>query len=108
MCIGCFHNINENKPPLYQVLNKKIINKKIQLVKKLTQLKEWLISPCFTFAQIYKLQKYMQHKMYGNVIVPTNVNQIQSMLPRSPHDGATICVFLKRHLKYESFKKFKS
>jgi hypothetical protein len=31
----------------------------------------------FTFAQIYKLQKYMQRKMYGSVInVSTNVNQI--------------------------------
>jgi hypothetical protein len=38
----------------------------------------------------------MQRKMYGSVIsVPTNVNQIQSMLPRSRHDGATICVFFK-------------
>ncbi len=45
----------------------------------------------------------MQHKMYGNVInVPTNVNQTWSMLPHSPHDGATICVFLKWHLKYKS------
>jgi hypothetical protein len=42
----------------------------------------------------------MQRKMYGNVInVPTNVNQTQSMLPRSPHDGAIIRVFFKRHFK---------
>jgi hypothetical protein len=41
--------------------------------------------------------------MHGNVInVPTNVNQTQSILPRLPHDGATICVFLKRRLEYKS------
>jgi hypothetical protein len=74
MCTSCFHNISENKPPLYQVLNKKVINKKIPLAQKLAQLEKCLISSCFVFTQIYKFQKYMQHKMYGSVInVPTNV-----------------------------------
>jgi hypothetical protein len=41
--------------------------------------------------------------MHGNVInVFPNVDQIQSILPRLPHDGATICVFLKKHLEYKS------
>jgi hypothetical protein len=32
--------------------------------------------------------------MHGSVInVPTNVDQIQSILPHLPHDGATIGVF---------------
>jgi hypothetical protein len=74
MCTSCFHNIGENKPPLYQVSNKKIINKKNSLVQKLTQLEKRLISSCFVFVQIYKLQRYMQCKMYGIVInVPKNV-----------------------------------
>ncbi len=74
MCTSCFHNSNENKPPLYQVSNKNFINKKNPLVQKLTQLEKCLISSCFAFAQIYKLQRYMQHKMYGSVInVLTNV-----------------------------------
>jgi hypothetical protein len=34
--------------------------------------------------------------LHGNVIyVPTNVDQIQSILPCLPHDNATIGVFLK-------------
>ncbi len=34
--------------------------------------------------------------MHGSVInVPTNVNQTQSILSHLPHDGTTICVFLK-------------
>jgi hypothetical protein len=41
--------------------------------------------------------------MHGSVInVPTNVNQIQSILPCSPHDGATIGMFFKKCLEYKS------
>ncbi len=41
--------------------------------------------------------------MHGSVInVPPNVNQTQSILSCLPHDGATINVFLKRHLEYKS------
>jgi hypothetical protein len=71
-------------------------NKIISLVQKLTQLEKCLISPYFAFAQIYKLQGYMQYNMHGSVMnVPTNVDQIKSILPRSSNDGATIGVFLK-------------
>ncbi len=41
--------------------------------------------------------------MHGNIInVPTNVDQIQSILPRLPCDGATISVFFKWCLEYKS------
>ncbi len=41
--------------------------------------------------------------MHGSVLnVLTNVNQTQSILPRLPHDGATIDVFFKWHFKYKS------
>jgi hypothetical protein len=41
--------------------------------------------------------------MHGSVInVLRNVDQIQSILSHLPHDGATIGVFLKRHLEYKS------
>jgi hypothetical protein len=42
--------------------------------------------------------------MHGNVInVPANVDQTKSILPHLSHDGATICVFLKRRFEYKSF-----
>jgi hypothetical protein len=53
ICKICLHNINENKPPLYQVWNKKFKNKIIPWIKKLAQLQERLISPYLTFVQIY-------------------------------------------------------
>jgi hypothetical protein len=38
----------------------------------------------------------MGNKMHGSVInVLINMDQIRSILPHLPHDGATICVFLK-------------
>jgi hypothetical protein len=41
--------------------------------------------------------------MHGSVInVPTNVDQTQSILPRLPHDGVIIGVFLKWCLEYTS------
>ncbi len=55
------------------------------------------------FIQIYKLQGYEQYNMHDSVInVLANVNQIQLILPHLPHDGATICVFLKQRLEYKS------
>ncbi len=69
----------------------------------MNKLEKRFISPRFAFAQIYKLQGYGQYKMHGSVInVPTNVDQIQSILPHLPHDGATIGVFLKICLEYKS------
>jgi hypothetical protein len=42
--------------------------------------------------------------MHGSVInVPANVDQTQLILPYLPHDGETICVFLKQCLEYKSF-----
>jgi len=41
--------------------------------------------------------------MHGSVInVLRNVDLIQSILSRLPHDSATIDVFLKQHLEYKS------
>ncbi len=41
--------------------------------------------------------------MHGSVInVLVNVDQTQSILPRLPHDGVTICVFFKRCIEYKS------
>ncbi len=68
----------------------------ISLLTKLTHLKKCLVSPQLVFAQIYKLHGYGQYKMEGIVInVPTNINQMQLLLPCLPYDDTTIGVFLK-------------
>jgi hypothetical protein len=41
--------------------------------------------------------------MHGSVInVLANVNQTQSILPRSSHDGAIVGVFFKQRFEYKS------
>jgi hypothetical protein len=103
ICTSCLHNISGNKPPLYQVSNKKFKNKIIPSIHKLTQLEEHFISTCFNFAQIYKLQGYGQYNMHGNVInVFINVSQTQSILSCLPPDNATIGVFLKQRCGFKS------
>jgi hypothetical protein len=68
----------------------------ISLITKLTHLDERLVSPRLTFARIYKLHGYGQYKMKGIVIsVPTNINQMQLVLPCLPYDEAMIGVFIK-------------
>jgi hypothetical protein len=45
--------------------------------------------------------------MKGSVInLPTNINQMQLMLPCLPYDAAIIGVFFKRRLAYKSFYMF--
>jgi len=65
---SCLHNISENNPPLYQISNEISRNKFSSSIQKLTQLEKCPISPHFAFAQIHKLQGYMQYNMHGNVM----------------------------------------
>jgi hypothetical protein len=55
------NNINENKPPLYQVLNKIHRNKIIPLVQKLAQLENDL------FHHILFFFKFINFKGMGNI-----------------------------------------
>ncbi len=66
ICISFLHNISENKPPLYPVLNKISRIKIIPSIQKLTQLGKHSTTPCFNFVQMYKLQGYGQYKMHGS------------------------------------------
>jgi hypothetical protein len=69
----------------------------ISLVTKLTHLEECFIYPWLVFVQIHKLHGYGQYKMKGNVNnIPTNINQMQLMLPHLPYDEVRIGVFLKQ------------
>jgi hypothetical protein len=41
--------------------------------------------------------------MRGSVVnVPSNLDLIQGVLPRLPHDSSTIAIYLKRKLEYKS------
>jgi hypothetical protein len=48
----------------------------------LNRIKECLITPCLTFAQIFQLQGHEQYGLHGRIVnIPTNLNIIQKKLP---------------------------
>jgi hypothetical protein len=52
----------------------------------LNKIEECLIAPCLRFAQIFQLQGYGQYGLHGSIVnVPTNLNIIQTILPRMPY-----------------------
>jgi hypothetical protein len=61
------------------------------------------VSPRLAFAQIYQLKGYGQYGIRGSIVnVPTNLDLVQNVLPRLPHDSSTVAVYLKRKLEYKS------
>jgi hypothetical protein len=61
------------------------------LAQELTWKEKCFISPCFAFAQIYKLYDYGQYRMHGIVInLLTNVDQTQLILQCLSYDETTI------------------
>ena len=78
-------------------------NTTLEFVLTLTHLEERLISPRLAFAQIRQLgYKKSQIGLTGSVInVPSNLDIIQSALPRSVFDTMTITVMIKRKMEYK-------
>jgi hypothetical protein len=79
-------------------------NTHIPFVSILFELKKRLIILRQTFPHIYQVQGYVQLKMHGNVInVRSNLNIIQSFLPRLFDNETTFGLIIKRKLEYNSF-----
>jgi hypothetical protein len=94
---------NKNKTPKFFVPTNIRLKNDIDSVKKLNELKKWLISRCLAFVQIWQLQGYGQYNIRGNIInVPSNINYTQSILFHFPHDKTIISLLLKRQMKYKS------
>jgi len=79
----------------------------IPFVSILFELKYIFIILKQTFAEICQVQGYGQFKMHGSVInVPSNLNIIQSVLPRLSNDETTSGLIIKNELEYNSFHTF--
>jgi hypothetical protein len=75
----------------------------MNVVSSLNKIEEPLVSPRLAFAQIYQLKGYGQYGIRGSIVnVPANLDLIQNVLPRLPHDSSIIVVYLKRKLEYKS------
>jgi hypothetical protein len=63
----------------------------MHLVSTLNVVEEWLIAPHLTFAKKLQLKGYGQYGLHGNIVnVPTNLDLVQIILPRMPHNDYTI------------------
>ena len=103
ICKYCNSSIrNEKIPPFASPICIRR-NTKLESVSTLTHLEERLISPRLAFAQIRQLgYKKSQIGLTGSVInVPSNLDIIQSALPRSVFDTMTIAVMIKRKMEYK-------
>jgi hypothetical protein len=70
----------------------------MNVVSSLNKIEEPLVSPRLAFAQIYQLKGYGQYGIRGSIVnVPANLDLIQNVLPRLPHDSSIIVVYLKRN-----------
>jgi hypothetical protein len=102
-CKFFYYFCNKIKTPKLLVLTNIKLNNDIDFVKKLNELKEQLISPCLSFAQIWRLQGYGQYNIKGSIInVPSNIKFTQSILFCLPRDETTISLSLKRQMEYKS------
>jgi hypothetical protein len=82
--------------------NNFFLNIHIPFLSILFELKEIFVILKQTFADIF--QVHGQFKMHGSVInVPSNLNIIQSILPRLFDDETTFGLIIKRKLEYNSF-----
>jgi hypothetical protein len=103
LCKSCYSFFNKNKTTKLLVPINIRLDNEIDFVKKLNEFKKKLVSPRLTFVQIWQLQGYGQYNIKRTIInVASNINFIQSILPRLPHDEATIGLSLKRQIEYKS------
>ncbi len=97
ICNYCQKEIDCGKQ-LNMILHEHITNNQLnfKFVLILHKFEEHLIALHLAFAQIFQLKGYGQYGMHGSIVnVPTNLDLVQIILPRSPYDDGSILVFLK-------------
>jgi hypothetical protein len=79
----------------------------MHLVSTLNVVEKWLIAPHLTFAQFFQLKGYGQYGLHGNIVnVPTNLDLVESILPRMPHNDFTTVYFkTKNKIQINSYVK---
>jgi hypothetical protein len=84
ICKSCKNKLDIRKPFDSLLQNHIIINKpNMKYFLMLNKIEECLIASCLGFALIFQLQGYVQYGLHGSIVnVPTNVNIIQTILPR--------------------------
>jgi hypothetical protein len=83
ICKSCKRKFDIGKPFDLVLQNHITTNKpNMKFLLMLNRIKERIIAPCLTFAQIFQLQGYEQYGLRGEIVnVPTYLNIIQIFLP---------------------------
>lgn len=99
ICITCANSLTKKKIPLQASVNNLRVIEVPQSLKTLSSLEKQLVSKIIPFMKILSLPKGAQHGLKGQVVlVPSNVQQTVSSLPRNTSDSQIIALHLKRRL----------
>ena len=102
ICKTCMSHIKKGKIPPCAMNNGMKFPEQGPL-KEMNMLELSLLAPVLPFMRIYKAPQGQQMKIQGNmVLVPADVRNSVTVLPRLPSDTATIKAKLKRRLRYRS------
>ena len=102
LCKTCVSHIKKGKIPPCAKNNGMKFPEQGPL-KEMNMLELSLLAPVLPFMRIYKAPQGQQMKIQGNmVLVPADVKNSVTVLPRLPSDTATIKAKLKRRLRYRS------
>jgi len=102
VCKQCANAILNEKIPRFASPSQIRRNNKLQSIAMLTTLEERLVAPRMAFAQIRQLgYKRSQIGLTGTIInVPSDLDKVQTALPRSLLDPMTIAIMIKRKMEY--------
>ena len=103
ICKKCDRYMKKGKMPAEAQANSMKLCPSYEELNTLCPLEHQLISPVLAFMHIVARVKGAQHGLKGQVIlVPTDMNKINNVLPRNCADGHLLTVELKRRLSDQS------
>ena len=101
ICITCFSYMKKNKVPPSSYWNKMTLPNQGPL-KDLNVLEQLLLAPVLPFFRLHQATVGKQFLVNGNIVlVPSDVKNTVTVLPRLPSNTGTIKAKLKRRLRYK-------
>ena len=109
ICSTCHANVKDAKLPTCAKANEITFPEKPNVLKDLTPVEEWLISPRIPFMQVRELPTGGQLSIHEIVVnVPADVNSTVHILPRPINESQTTPIKLKRRLGYKHHYQFQN
>lgn len=101
ICATCKNHLSKGKIPPMSTMNKMVFTRQ-GLLKNLNPLEQTLLSVRIPFMKIHEAARGRQKFIHGNmVLVPADVDNTVTQLPRLTSNDETIKATLKRRLRYK-------